>query len=895
MNNNLLAKIKSQALLFLMSLIFAFSLAQILTDVFHFDITIGQNFFRTFVTLLSFTILFFNSYTTIATLGVVIVGSLVILLTPLRDSDWFLNLTETMTARLQAAGVLGNRFLADGFTFVGNINTTLTATERDSWAFLGSLVLFGFTFLIFLMIQKVRTFWFPLVLLILLLSLTFYVPNPSTLLWLIPMGIVAILMILLSSGHLLDLLRKKSGGKHLLAASGQMAIAVVLALALAVAATGVLSYSKIYSPYWQGIVDDLITLFPDSLQPPLTISPFSLGEDGYYPLGDRLGGPVTLEDSHVAEVTGNVPGLLKVQSSDTYDGLRWTRLVNNPNYRYSSPFNGGAENEVFNSYRDQAFFNLLPAAVASRVYTNYAYDLTPLRQGTQLVSHSGTPTDLVSSREEALLFYFNQAGTVYARTIFDNQHSYHVETYDIDAGSLGFGQSTSPTLSSLDQAAAAFQGTLPNQANAYYNYLQLPDNTDYQAGGYVYDLAQEITAGSTGEYTRVQALLDYLANNPDFHYTMSPEAPPENTDFVTYFLQTREGYCTYYASAMTMLARLNGIPARYVEGYALSGTNQREIGAGDTVYINSNNAHAWTEVYLTGLGWVAVDPTPGGLNGEGLQEPEPTPSPSPSPTPPPTTTTTTAPTDQSPTTTPAEPTTTPATTTSQTTPQEDGGISRIITSILFILLGLALLVLLAWLYYKKRVQHIANLHDRAWLAGKIPDTNRRAVFYWDELLNLHRLQSEFSLAPSLTEREIASYLTQAEAKLGDAGGAGDSSADTGAAESTVDKSTTQETTNGATADERSADPDALYKPGHEVPETPTTSEAETSAEGSGWAALAEIVAEARYRGQAMPAERLDPLAEAFDQAEADLRKELGEAAYLRKRILPPTQGTIPSP
>ena len=59
-----------------------------------------------------------------------------------------------------------------------------------------------------------------------------------------------------------------------------------------------------------------------------------------------------------------------------------------------------------------------------------------------------------------------------------------------------------------------------------------------------------------------------------------------------------------------------------------------------------------------------------------------------------------------------------------------------------------------------------------------------------------------------------------------------------------------------------------------------------------WRPLAQIVAEARYRGKDMAEDRIVPLAEAFDRSERKLVTELGQAAYLRKRVLPPGQGKI---
>lgn len=95
-----------------------------------------------------------------------------------------------------------------------------------------------------------------------------------------------------------------------------------------------------------------------------------------------------------------------------------------------------------------------------------------------------------------------------------------------------------------------------------------------------------------------------------YTYTQNPDKLPDAvTDasgFLDYFLlESREGYCTYFATAFTLLARAEGIPARYVQGFCVPVNGDREI----TVY--SDMAHSWPEVYIDGIGWIPFEPTPG--------------------------------------------------------------------------------------------------------------------------------------------------------------------------------------------------------------------------------------------------------------------------------------------
>ena len=78
--------------------------------------------------------------------------------------------------------------------------------------------------------------------------------------------------------------------------------------------------------------------------------------------------------------------------------------------------------------------------------------------------------------------------------------------------------------------------------------------------------------------------------------------------FTECFLRVKRGYCMYYATAMVMLLRHEGIPARFVEGF-LPG---ERVGLQEMV--RTQDAHAWVEVYFPRFGWVTFDPTPRGTS-----------------------------------------------------------------------------------------------------------------------------------------------------------------------------------------------------------------------------------------------------------------------------------------
>lgn len=117
-------------------------------------------------------------------------------------------------------------------------------------------------------------------------------------------------------------------------------------------------------------------------------------------------------------------------------------------------------------------------------------------------------------------------------------------------------------------------------------------------------LAQEAgirTGGGTAETARQVA--QYIGGAA--RYNIDTPVQPRDEDFVLYFLtQSRQGYCVHFASAATAMLRALEVPARYVSGYVA-------VVRGGTADVPDSAAHAWTEYYLDGLGWMPLDATPG--------------------------------------------------------------------------------------------------------------------------------------------------------------------------------------------------------------------------------------------------------------------------------------------
>lgn len=156
-------------------------------------------------------------------------------------------------------------------------------------------------------------------------------------------------------------------------------------------------------------------------------------------------------------------------------------------------------------------------------------------------------------------------------------------------------------------------------------WLEIPEENREVIG----EFCQEAQLTGTPEEI-VQKLKDYYQK--EIPYTIRPGATPRKEDFINYFLQkNRKGYCAHFASAATLIFRYCGIPARYVEGYAIDMDEISEEGKvlteqsyedyydgysliGETGVVSVNvtdaSAHAWVEIYDEEQGWMVAEVTP---------------------------------------------------------------------------------------------------------------------------------------------------------------------------------------------------------------------------------------------------------------------------------------------
>jgi hypothetical protein len=157
---------------------------------------------------------------------------------------------------------------------------------------------------------------------------------------------------------------------------------------------------------------------------------------------------------------------------------------------------------------------------------------------------------------------------------------------------------STPTSNEL-RALSPLTATFP--ANLEARYLALPDTVPQR----VLDLAEEVAGDAPTYYDQARAIERYLRT---YTYNLDIPEPPTDRDLVDHFLfELQEGYCDYYASAMVVMARSVGIPARLASGYVQGTYNYEDR----RWVVTEQEGHSWVEVYFDGIGWVEFEPTAG--------------------------------------------------------------------------------------------------------------------------------------------------------------------------------------------------------------------------------------------------------------------------------------------
>jgi hypothetical protein len=344
---------------------------------------------------------------------------------------------------------------------------------------------------------------------------------------------------------------------------------------------------------------------------------FSINSTGFGKDGTKLGGNISLNDTIVMKVDSSEGDIyLKGAVREVYTGDSWENAMGEQTTLH--------ERSQLNSFNE----DLNELSQGMKVISGRLNVLDDISKKTSIdITYENLKTktifipskvDNLTFEKEGLNLAIDAYGMISNKDFLGKNFKYTAELYNInkkDQSIEAFIRNSRRGLYSgyekaiLKKTSKNKSGDLSRSDiekltemsdSTYTRYLQLPKELPER----VSNLAGEITSSADNDYDRAKAIEAYLSKN--YIYTLEPGDVPENHDFVDYFLfDSKQGYCTYYASAMTVLVRSIGIPARYVEGYMLPSKPVSE----KSYEVTNKEAHAWVEVYFEGFGWIPFEPT----------------------------------------------------------------------------------------------------------------------------------------------------------------------------------------------------------------------------------------------------------------------------------------------
>ncbi|HYF74976.1 MAG TPA: transglutaminaseTgpA domain-containing protein [Candidatus Nitrosocosmicus sp.] len=340
-----------------------------------------------------------------------------------------------------------------------------------------------------------------------------------------------------------------------------VSVSIILSLALPL---------NIQAVRWPWLNDKIVSTFPFIANwRNDTKESFSYGFNSRYSLnaagykGNKLGGDVLLDEAVMMTVKtqGEETIYLRGAVKDRYSGNSWSK--SRKDYKeyspeYPIPINYGTGVPAYEKTLEITYKKLLTSTIFA-------------------------PYSLYQVRHSSKKIYIDADSEAYTPRMIMRDEPYTVT-------------SRIPYIDTEKLRQSKASSLRPNEMRLYTALEQdVPER--------VKTLALQLTEGKNNAYDKAKAIESYLRKN--YRYTLKPPKLPPRAEFSDHFLfEGREGYCTYFATSMSVLLRASGVPCRYVEGFV-----SRYAGAEER-HVRGMDAHAWVEVYFDDYGWVTFEPTP---------------------------------------------------------------------------------------------------------------------------------------------------------------------------------------------------------------------------------------------------------------------------------------------
>ncbi|MFA7231280.1 MAG: transglutaminase domain-containing protein, partial [Victivallaceae bacterium] len=285
------------------------------------------------------------------------------------------------------------------------------------------------------------------------------------------------------------------------------------------------------------------------------------------------GGSGTPSDEMIFRVKSPVKLYWLCQLYDQYDGVSWT--VSPQTLNFDSRRTDKLDNQVIHHTVEQQF--IIEKWLTPKLYSAYravSFDLYKQNQRLIRIKTNAYGAELEEKQYPALPFNYSVSSILYIPNLdYSNAKDTPAVSYWVDR--------------------------IPKK-----EFLKLPRANISQR---LRLLVKRLTMNVADPFKKAIILRNYLREN--YKYQQFSAKPPPDKEAVDYFIfELREGHCEYFASSLAVLARLCGLPSRVATGFSPGNYN----ALSKYFEVHAYHAHAWTQIFIEGMGWLTFDATPPG-------------------------------------------------------------------------------------------------------------------------------------------------------------------------------------------------------------------------------------------------------------------------------------------
>lgn len=328
-------------------------------------------------------------------------------------------------------------------------------------------------------------------------------------------------------------------------------------------------------------------------------------------------------DSIVYGFIGDNPGYIIDHVYSTFEDNQWkstiTDISDDPNLKTYAGVDitkGGKKKEVENTVEYLSRANNLDEELAKikKAKSDGTLDkemyLAPYYNSFQFLSHPPY-TNKVTNRSNDLFKFDDNRELLFMDNgeIFSNR-DYYIIDYVADEAWYGSKEDKIMRYMTKERYLNFIKNNLSeDEYNTIANNMRVEeseyaiisdDTTDRMK-----KLAEELTANCDSTYDKAKAIEKYFTSG-DYKYSLKLKKQSKD-NYIDYFIfESKKGYCVQYATAMTLLCRAAGLPAKYAEGYSIDPDDVQN----DVNLVRESRGHAFVQVHIPGYGWKIFDPTP---------------------------------------------------------------------------------------------------------------------------------------------------------------------------------------------------------------------------------------------------------------------------------------------